>query len=90
MRTHVIALCAGALLVSGCEKLWSMVPRRTTNVAEVQHTLERCAIRPNELYWRVERDGTFAYALGKSGPQMSCLHRWTGRHLIKTAYILVN
>jgi hypothetical protein len=88
MRAHLIAICAGALFVSGCEKLWSMMPRRATNVGEVQQTLARCGIEPNELYWRVERDGTFVYELGKPSPQMSCLHRWTGRHLIKTAYII--
>ena len=74
--------------MGGCEKLLSMVPRRATNVAEVKKALARCGLRPNELYWRVERDGTFAYALGEPSPQMSCLDRWTGRHLIKTSYII--
>jgi hypothetical protein len=88
MRTGLIVLGTGALFLTGCEKVWSMLPHRGTNVVEVKQALAGCRIRPSELYWRVEPDGTFAYMIGENRAQMNCLRQWTGRQRIRTANII--
>jgi len=91
MQTSIVVTCA--LLLGGCDLVYSMLPRRGTTAADARAALSRCGIAPDSIGWSVSSAGTFAFgrksaeASQMPEPQSECLMRWIQTNRVKVAFI---
>ena len=73
--------------------LWLLLPYRRTTPEEAREALVRCGISPDEITWRVGKDGSFAFGRkhpddsGLTYEQTSHLLAWARRRRIKVGFI---
>lgn len=70
-----------------------LLPYRRTTEAKAQEAIVRCGISPDDIEWRVDADGSFAF--GRKDPdsknltyeQVECLTDWACRERIRLGII---
>jgi hypothetical protein len=93
MRIRTVAVGACLILLGGCDLVRMLLPRKAATAAEARAAIERCGVVPDDIAWRVDADGTFAFgrksadAPPMTEPQTKCLLKWVDDNRIKVAFI---
>jgi hypothetical protein len=91
MRTFVVGACL--ILLGGCDLVRMFLPREATTATEARAAIERCGIVPDDIAWRVDANGTFAFGRKSADaspitePQTKCLMQWADKNRIRFAFI---
>jgi hypothetical protein len=90
MRIARIALCLGAVCVSGCGLMLKLFPHRPTP-QEVRTAIQRCGASPDSVRWRISEDGTLVFdPMTENGPPLptQCLMNWGEWNRVRIALIV--